>query len=135
MNNRILDEFNRYNRENNTNLRCSALLIALNQIINKNNLTIQNFCTRTLLSEHPFKTIVSYASESFQFKTLAAIFIAVGLSLEEADNLFHEAGYFLNNSVTHRIVRFSLENHLSIDEADDLLYAKTHQHFYKAKKN
>lgn len=134
MPNSIMEQFDRYNGENTKNLRCSTLLIALNQIIIKNKLNVRSFCANTFLSERVYKNITSYSTENFNFRTLSALFIANNVPLDEAEQLFHQAGYHLNNSMLHRVVRFALENHLSIYEADELLFAKTRKHFYTKKK-
>ena len=134
MPNSIMEQFDRYNGENTKNLRCSTLLIALNQIITKNKLNVRSSCANTFLSERVYKNITSYSTENFNFRTLSALFIANHVPLDEAEQLFHQAGYHLNNSLLHRIVRFALENHLSIYEADELLFAKTSRHFYTKKR-
>lgn len=49
MPNSIVEQFDRYNGENTKNMRCSTLLIALNQIITKNKLNVRSFCANTFL--------------------------------------------------------------------------------------
>lgn len=135
MNNRVLDEFNSYYGEKNRNLRCSALLIALNKIIYENHFNQQSFCAETFLSKHVYDNITCYRSENYQFKTLAAFFIAANVPLNEAENLFREAGYYLNHSMMHSVIRFALEKHLTLYEADELLFEKTGKHFFTFQKN
>ena len=89
---------------------------------------------QTRFFQSVYKNITSYSTENFNFRTLSALFIANHVPLDEAEQLFHQAGYHLNNSLLHRIVRFALENHLSIYEADELLFAKTSRHFYTKKR-
>lgn len=127
----VVDDFKRTYGEN-RDLWKSDLLDQLNGIIS--GLTSQSFCAKTLLSDRAYRNIRSHRTENFEFKTLADIFIAFGLPLEQAENLFRLAGYNLNNSPLHCVVRFSLENHLSIDDADELLFLITQKHFYQDRK-
>lgn len=127
----VVDDFKRTYGEN-KNLRKVQLLKDLNNIVA--GLDSQSFCAKTLLSDRALRNIKSYKTEKFEFKTLAAIFIAFGVTLEQAERLFHLAGYHLNDSPFHCVVRFSLENNLSIDDADELLFLITQKHFYQDRK-
>lgn len=115
------------------NLRKSPLLKELNQLLYDNNLNEVRFCVETLLSERIYRNIHFYRSENYTFTTLSAIFIACRVPLARAETLFHLAGYHLASTPQHNIVRFALEERLSIEEADDLLFAETNKHFYRGK--
>ncbi len=134
MNSKLLNQFNEYYGDKNSNSRYSELLIGLNKIFYEKNINQAIFCAKTFLSKHVYQNIVSYKSINYNFQTIAAILIAFNVPLNQAEALFHAAGFYLNDSLSHCIVRFSIKNNLSLYDADDLLYTKTGTHFYKSKR-
>lgn len=134
MNSKLLNQFNEYYGDKNSNSRYSELLIGLNKIFYEKNINQTIFCAKTFLSKHVYQNIVSYKSINYNFQTMAAILIAFNVPLNQAEALLHAAGFHLNDSLSHCIVRFSIKNNLSLYDADDLLYMKTGTHFYKSKR-
>lgn len=135
MNSKLLNQFNEYYGDKNSNSRYSELLIGLNKIFYEKNINRTIFCAKTFLSKHVYQNIVSYKSINYNFQTIAAILIAFNVPLNQAEALLHAAGFHLNDSLFHCIVRFSIENSLSLYDADELLFEKTGKHFFTFQKN
>lgn len=135
MNSKLLNQFNEYYGDKNSNSRYSELLIGLNNIFYEKNINRTIFCAKTFLSKHVYQNIVSYKSINYNFQTIAAILIAFNVPLNQAEALLHAAGFHLNDSLFHCIVRFSIENSLSLYDADELLFEKTGKHFFTFQKN
>ena len=135
MNSKLLNQFNEYYGDKNSTSRYSELLIGLNKIFYEKNINRTLFCAKTFLSKHVYQNIVSYKSINYNFQTIAAILIAFNVPLNQAEALLHAAGFHLNDSLFHCIVRFSIENSLSLYDADELLFEKTGKHFFTFQKN
>ena len=135
MNSKLLNQFNEYYGDKNSNSRYSELLIGLNKIFYEKNINRTIFCAKTFLSKHVYQNIVSYKSINYNFQTIAAILIAFNVPLNQVEALLHAAGFHLNDSLFHCIVRFSIENSLSLYDADELLFEKTGKHFFTFQKN
>ncbi|WP_302683485.1 helix-turn-helix domain-containing protein [Adlercreutzia sp.] len=82
------------------------------------------FCRRTLLSEKTYERIkYGQLADRPKPETVMQFCVGLGLSLEESENLFNAAGYYLGGCKLHEAYRelLSMNDSLTIYECNDVL--------------